>query len=565
MGLMTLGVLLIAAMALGQPAPAPPVTQPVAADRPSFSILLSPGVAPCAIHVNALHFPLHAGTPLTARYDWDFGDPGSRFNTLGGFVAAHLYDYPGRYTITLTVTDEAGRKQSASAKIVIAPDRRHRIYLSPEGVDQNTGTSPDAPIRSLARAAKLLKDECEVLFQAGATYEINSAFQVNHQDIVLDRYGNGADPVLMNVKRGPTISLQKQDDGVVIQHLIFDSPHPVEANAEAPKVGVDAVAARGRNVVVRGCTFLNIDDGINANGLPQGLLVQDCKAPLATGLRAYLVWGQGQDHVYLGNSAANSTREHIVRMSGLDRVLIAYNDFTNLDRRPADKYDYSKGDIEMHRGSYAYIAHNAVSDGPLRAGPLGLGGEPPTSATDWVVMDGNTLKNTCISVNAGSHHIMIRDNVIHLDHAQAIIIQSPDRAGRISGDITIAHNTAINQSDTGAFIKVWGHAEGITLTNNLFVAPHLKPGTNGTAAVNTAEDDLGSFREISHNVWPLPTTFTKGTTDGVCVIGHRGYVNAKAWTAIPQVKDDTFTNVEVDEQSRRIAPPPTAGQSGGTP
>lgn len=554
-GLLTLGVLLIATVAPGQTMPALPATQAGTARPPSFTVLLSPGVAPCAIHVNALPFPLHAGTPLTAHYDWDFGDPAGRFNTLSGFVAAHLYDHPGQYTITLTVTDEAGGKQSAGAKIVIAPDHRHRIYISPEGIDQNTGTSQDAPIRSLARAGKLLRDECEVLFQAGATYDVTGGFQINRQDIVLDRYGDGTDPVLMNVKRGPTIALQKQDNGVVIQHLTFDSPHAVDANAEAPKVSVDAIAARGRNIVVRGCTFLNIDDGINANGSPQGLLVQDCKAPLATGLRAYLIWGQGQDHAYLGNFAANSTREHIVRMTDLDRVLIADNDFTNLDRRAVDKYDYSKGDIEMHRGSYAYIAHNTINDGTLRAGPLGLWGEAASSATDWVVMDGNTLKNTFISINAGSHHVMVRNNVIHLDHTPAIVIQSPDKAGRISGDITITHNTAINQSDSGAFIKVWGHADGITLTNNLFVAPNLKPGANGTAAVNTAEDDLSSFRDIRHNTWPMPTAFTQGTTDGVCVIGHRGYINAKAWSEVPQVKDDTFANVEVDEQGKRIQRP----------
>ena len=33
---------------------------------------------------------------------------------------------------------------------------------------------------------------------------------------------------------------------------------------------------------------------------------QDCIAPLETGLRAYLAWVEGTDHVYLGNVAVNS-------------------------------------------------------------------------------------------------------------------------------------------------------------------------------------------------------------------------------------------------------------------
>jgi len=63
-----------------------PATQP----RPSFGVLLAPGIAPCAIHVDGLRFALAAGTPLTAQYDWDFGDPPGRFNQFQGFISAHV-------------------------------------------------------------------------------------------------------------------------------------------------------------------------------------------------------------------------------------------------------------------------------------------------------------------------------------------------------------------------------------------------------------------------------------------------------------------------------------------
>ena len=75
---------------------------------------------------------------LTAEYDWDFGDPKGRFNKLQGFNAAHVYDRPGRYTITLTVTDETGHVESATATIFVSPDNRRRIFLSPEGSDAAT-------------------------------------------------------------------------------------------------------------------------------------------------------------------------------------------------------------------------------------------------------------------------------------------------------------------------------------------------------------------------------------------------------------------------------------------
>jgi hypothetical protein len=103
-------ILLLSLLAAG-PATRPATTEPW---RPSpghpkaVGLLLPPGIAPCVLHVNALRFPLASGTPLTARYDWDFGDPGSKYNTLTGFNAAHVYEGPGKYTVKLTVTDETG-------------------------------------------------------------------------------------------------------------------------------------------------------------------------------------------------------------------------------------------------------------------------------------------------------------------------------------------------------------------------------------------------------------------------------------------------------------------------
>jgi hypothetical protein len=41
-----------------------------------------------------------------ARYDWDFGDGSGASN--GGVTPTHAYAAPGAYTVSLTVTDDAG-------------------------------------------------------------------------------------------------------------------------------------------------------------------------------------------------------------------------------------------------------------------------------------------------------------------------------------------------------------------------------------------------------------------------------------------------------------------------
>src|SRR5439155_25807818 len=105
----------------------------------NFGIILSTGMAPCTIHVQALDLPLPTGRRLTARYQWDFGDPSGRYNQLSGWNAAHVYDRAGRFTITLTLTEESGATRKFTKTIEISPDTRKRIYVSTRGNDTNDG------------------------------------------------------------------------------------------------------------------------------------------------------------------------------------------------------------------------------------------------------------------------------------------------------------------------------------------------------------------------------------------------------------------------------------------
>ena len=78
-----------------------------AAEEPPFSLGPAGTTAPATVHVHAVG--LVAEDPHLAGYAWDFGDPGGAYNRVSGFNAAHVYDRPGTYTITLTLT-EPGRK-----------------------------------------------------------------------------------------------------------------------------------------------------------------------------------------------------------------------------------------------------------------------------------------------------------------------------------------------------------------------------------------------------------------------------------------------------------------------
>ena len=448
------------------------------------------------VNANGLNSVLNSGTVLTSKFQWNFGDPNGTDNTLQGFTAAHVYDTPGTYTITLTVTNQAGGVASATQQVTISASTRQMIYVDPtHGNDSNDG-SESSPIQSLNQAMNMIGNNTELLLKAGQTYTVPSTLHISQTNLVIGRYGSGANPVLSRVSGGgvSTINIFSGANGVTIQNITFDSPYGVGANDVANKTGVSGIYIGGTNVAVRDCTFLNIDDAINENGNPTGVLVEDNTAPLTTGIRGYFDWVQGQEQTIVGNVVANSTREHIVRMVDWTNVSIENNNFTNLNRQNVDSNDYSKGCIEMHVGSYGYVVNNDVTDGDIRTGPLGLWGEPATDTTSWCLIEDNNLTDTFVLEEAGSQHTMISNNVFNeTTGGTAITIAGENTLNMESSDITITNNTAVSTGTSGDFLNVTGPATTITLTNNLWIAPNISLGHNGAAAVSDANSDLSDY------------------------------------------------------------------------
>ena len=328
-----------------------------ATPRPVINLIGKTGSAPHTVHVHALASTLNAGSYLTARWQWDFGDGTARYNQLEGWNAAHVYNRPGTYTVKLTVTNENGKTNSLTTTVKVVEDERRTIYVdAARGNDNNNGATEGTAVRTPNRVKALLGSHTRVLFKRGQRHVFNFSLSVPYDDVLIGAYGTGDRPVLWRLKENgfSAISLYNQSNQVTIQDLVFDSPYAPRGYT-ADDIHVDGIYARGVNVTVRGCEFRNLDTAVNASGDPRGLLVQDNTAPLATGLRNYFVWSEGSDQVFLGNSAANSTREHNLRSSGTKRMLVAYNNFTNLDRSNVDESDYSKGTVEIHKGSFAYV------------------------------------------------------------------------------------------------------------------------------------------------------------------------------------------------------------------
>ena len=257
-------------------------------------------------------------------------------------------------------------------------------------------------------------------------------------------------------------------------------------------------------------------------------------------------------HTIVGNFAANSTREHIVRAVDFNEINVQDNNFTNLNRQSVDPYDFSKGCVELHRGQYGWVVGNTITDGDIRIGPLGLFGEAASSATDWTVIEDNQLTDTFIYVQAGAHDSMIANNVITNEGAEGsydIVMNGTDSQGRTSSDINLINNTGVDTGQSGNFLRIYGWVNGITMLNNLWVAPDLSIGDHSAAPIFTNTTDLSCFTRISGNVWPDPTDIPGYAQGGINYIDSSStgndFVTPAVWNSMSEVGTDLFVNTQL--------------------
>jgi hypothetical protein len=235
-------------------------------------------------------------------------------------------------------------------------------------------------------------------------------------------------------------------------------------------------------------------------------------------------------------------------------MLVAYNDFTNLDRSRVDALDYSKGTVEIQQASFAYVWRNELHDGALRAGPLGS--ETPDKKTEWVVFEANELYEHDLTIKVGVHHFMARNNIIRTNTSAAVTIETSDPEGRTVSDIHIVNNTAIASSGQGRFLNLprnGGNKSAITLKNNLWIAPKFAAGSNGSAPVYVTGSSLEMFREISNNVWPDPVSYTRYAERGIHYVWSkwsdaRGFKDEEEWADYSQVSDEFYENPSLDSR-----------------
>ncbi|MDB5353607.1 MAG: hypothetical protein JWN24_60 [Phycisphaerales bacterium] len=335
----------------------------------------------------------------------DFGDPTGLFNILRGYNAAHVYDTPGSYKLTLR---RDGQPDSIAA-VTVTPDARPQVALPPTG--------------DLAAALGHLADNSILLLPAGATFDLKAGTPVAANGVTLRAAGPGPAPRIRRLVAPNMYSaLIITGHDVSIEGIEFDSDRPLgspnDANPTNNKVGIYALNVQGKNLLVRNCTFRNVDDAVHCQPQAQGLVVIGCT--FTQELRSCGIFFDAMhDAVALGNTAAGSQNEHIARFEGAHNVLLHSNDFANHD---------GKESVTIRIGDCVALTHNTlrawtqVSEGVV---------QPTTLYCHDVLLADNHFaglrpNGTWLQINPGCKDVHIDSNTFDVDAQQVCVaIQGP--------------------------------------------------------------------------------------------------------------------------------------------
>ena len=509
-----------------------------------------------AVHVHACDSKLPTGVNITdVRFEWDFGEHGSAYNTLTGFNAAHLYASVGQFDIRLKMTLLDGRSKTTTFGVVVTPSARSVVRAT------------DAA-KLLSVLADATLGNVEIVLVRGVKYVLPSPESFldlrDRSDVVIraENGNNAHPPVIYHPDAKPTtvrsiLGFTNKCQHITFQGIRFESAH----------IGEDRNCVRlghpdGHNIAFVGCELYRVD-GVNLNGNPSGFLMQNVTAIGDTCIKHYLCWAQGTDLVLLGNQCSNSVSEHIIRFGGPTRVLLHGNRFANIDRRSDDPTrlndtvnagDIAKGVLTLQVGSYIYVHANTTFFGNSGCGPLGAVDKKmvagtlvqtpigtPSDRTTFLVMDSNYILDGSLIVTHGAEHIRLRNNVIHQrSSADGIVIEPASNVyNRNIKDLEISNNTVVLEGTTGTGIRIGKGHDGINVQQNLVIAPTLVFGTNWAAAVRV---DMEISYTFSGNALPDPLGGVAYAKGGANVL-NGDYVTPEQWNAETQISSDIFRDV----------------------
>lgn len=416
------------------------------------------GVAPLAVFFDA------SGTTdiaITTRpfhdleYTWSFGDPGSGTwasgaqpgvsskNSATGPVAAHVFETPGTYTVSLTAFDGTSTAATTTTITVQNPDTvfagTNTICINASGSDF-TGCPSGADTSTNSNFVTALSANIamhkRILFRRGDTFTAatSAAITVTGPGIV-GAFGTGVAPVVQMTgaetpNNAPILNLSSANTPTIKDWRIMDLE--LDGLGKTNSVGIDTHGSI-KQVLVLNMNMHDIKDGILfngsmleylvANGYPahtmydEMAIVDSTISPVVGLGDGWRIFAAAIHFSIMGNELgdmvnAAGSGSHVVRIPYISKGVIANNTIARSSLNLA---------IKMH-GPYWCDADSIVGtcDSPNNNAPMPLGysyltNTPPigpyaatSGETEQVVVSDNKI------IGAGSPYLVVtgpRDGV----------------------------------------------------------------------------------------------------------------------------------------------------------
>lgn len=347
---------------------------------PDIGVNLVRGYAP-----HAVFFEGYQSEPREnlVSWQWDFGngtesDPHGR--TFEGFNAAHVFETPGTYNVTLRVKDAQGRVSSpASIAIQVLPRTSEVYYVDSEiGDDSYDGRSQtvngtSGPWKTADRAFQAMKKGNRalianwpvkpggsILFRRGQTFRWTLASQYGHgsivQGVMVGAYGTGAKPKIKwegttgTVWGGPNIG------GSTLAFVDLDIDLWNEVHQLTSFIGAPA---SWKQILLLRTDFHDPENGVlsmNGNPVsskPTAIFMVDCNVDqYRTHANATTQMAGGYSRLALMGNTFDKSGNHIAYFNSVDKAVIWKNVFS----RPA----FGRTALRFTGGSRGNLTNNLL-------------------------------------------------------------------------------------------------------------------------------------------------------------------------------------------------------------
>jgi hypothetical protein len=454
-----------------------------AAITPQIGATRTTGVAPLAVFVDATTTAgLDGNDYVNANFDWDFDrdgvDPAGKHTVTRGFVAAHVYENPGTYTIQLAVHDRLGATATATQQIVVTPFTGTTYYVATGGSNSAAGTSMSAPLATPEYAiSNKGGPNTRVLLRRGDRFTIAPMTVSKTGPMIVGAYTDPNSPSTAL----PMMYCTASGDGMVNVsnssdlrfmdfHLRSLCPNPHDGTGTGQRAGT--IYSNTTDMLI-----LRVEvDSVNHNGFlsdARNTFIFDCYYH-DYGTYGFFSGDVSRLAIVGLVSRRLGSGQHFIRLQGGSKAFIAYNE----DTESSVNYD---GFTIREGTSQVCLVGNRFSNVLSVLADNREAGEHD----GHFVLDGNTVSDGDIIMRA--NHISFRNNIIRNG---GIGIGTSPIAGSDPMNVTICNNSFHGTN----YEMVFGSSTNVTIKNNVF-------HTTTADATGMRLDNALSNYQIDNNIY----------------------------------------------------------------